>query len=150
LLAVVVLREQELREPPLREQDDLLKLLGVHADDVDDAGADLAFLRRDADEIVALAAEQLDGRGLGNEALATQLRPLIRWRAHNAPGVVADDEVEADAARLTVFRVVAAVPLLALGGARRRAVEREADGVENARLARTGAARNQENAIGRV
>jgi hypothetical protein len=146
-LPVVVLREQELREASLREQDDLLELLAIHTDDVADARVDLFLLRRDADPLARVAAEQFDARTLEGRALAPLFRPLVGRSAHDAPGIVTDGEVEADAARLAVGGVVAAEPLLALRSARRRAVEREADGVEDARLARAGASRDEEDAV---
>src|SRR5690606_16704539 len=149
-LPVVVLREQELRETPLREQDDLLELLAVHADDVTDARIDLFLLRRDADPIARVPSEELDARSLEGCSLATLFRPLVGGRSHDAPCVVADHEIERDAARLAILRVVAAETPLALRGARRGAVESEADGVEDARFARARTARDQKDAVGGV
>src|SRR5690606_1162972 len=149
-LPVVVLREQELRETPLREQDDLLELSAVHADDVADARIDLFLLRGDADPIARVPSEELDARSLEGCSLAALFRPLVGGRSHDAPCIVADHEVERDAARFAILRIVAAETPLALRGARRGAVESEADGVEDARFARARAARDQKDAVGGV
>ena len=147
-LAIVVLREQEFGEPALREQDHLQELLLVQPEDlielarhVDGPGS--AADPRPVDELVELGAV-----GLGGQTGTAVLRALVLGRAGHAPARADGAELDRHARRVIGRAVVAAQALLDTVVAGRAAVQREAHAVEHARLARAGATRDEEDAVG--
>ncbi len=130
--------EQEAREPVLGEQDDLLELLGVETEHVVQQQTDVARLARPSDPGAVDELLELGPRGLGGESPATEGGPEVLRCAGDAPAAIADRELQAHLGRVSGLAVVAAQPLVARLVAGHAAVQREADAVEDARLAGAG------------
>ena len=146
-LPLVVLREQEPREPALREQDHLQELLLVQAEDRAELVADVDRTRRAAHPSAIDPLLQPRFGGALRRAVPVALASLVRRHPLDPPAPVAARELEPHPGGLVERRVVAAQTLLAVFVARNPAVEREADGIEDARLARAGLAADQEDAV---
>ncbi|CAI9388341.1 hypothetical protein MICABA_03029 [Microbacterium sp. T2.11-28] len=139
--------EQEAREPVLREEDHLLELLGVEPQDLVEQQADLSRLGRLPDPDVADELFQLRPWGLGRHPPAALGGAVVLGRAGDAQAPVARGELQAHLGRVAEEAVVGAQPPLTALVARHGAVEGEAHPVEDARLARSGAPRDEEDPV---
>ena len=146
-LALVVLCEQEAREPVLSEQDHLQELLLVQPQDLVEQHADVPRAGRAALHAPSTHSNMRASVRLGRRAAAAALEPVELGRALDAPSAAAGGELEHDLGGVARLAVVAAQALLALFVARHVAVEREADGVEDAGLARSRAPGDEEDAL---
>ena len=146
-LPLVAGRQEEPRELVLREQDHLLELLRPEPEHLAEGDADIARLRGAPDPHPVDLLLEHGARDLGGEPATALGRPVVLGRPCHAPPRVADRELEPHLGRVGERAVVAAQPLLTAVVARHRAVQREADPVEDARLAGAGAPRDEEHSV---
>ncbi|MCY1216664.1 hypothetical protein D9M72_285480 [compost metagenome] len=138
---------QQFTEAPLRQHDHLAELRTVEAQQVAHRIADPGGLAGLADPVVAVMQVQLGLGRLGHPALAALLGPLLHRRAHHAPALRAQAELQRHLGAQRGRGVGAAHGLrtaLAAGGI---AVQRKADRVEQRGLARAGGAMDQHEGL---
>ena len=139
---------QERREVPLRQHDHARELVPVHAQDVGDLGAGLIIPARFLHPRAVDAFAQQRVGLLDREAVpAPGARLVPRGRAGDFEVPALGREFAGDARLGGGLRVVAAQPLSVLAGPGNRSVEGEADGVQDAGLARAGGAVQQEQPV---
>ena len=146
-LPLVAGRQEEPRELVLREQDHLLELLRPEPEHLAEGDADIARLRGAPDPHPVDLLLEHGARDLGGEPATALGRPVVLGRPRHAPPRVADRELEPHLGQVGERAVVAAQPPLTAVVARHRAVQREADPVEDARLAGAGAPRDEEHPV---
>ena len=149
-LPVGVSGQQELRETVLGEQDHLQELLVGKADDLVDRVAHVARTRRITYPPLAairVRLQPLQQRVGGDDchAGAAALGAFVVRRPRDAPPVTSGAELQRDLRRIVGAAVIAAQATIDAVIARDRAVEGEADRIEDAGLARSGATGDHEH-----
>ncbi len=110
---------QQFAKSPLRQHDDLAELRAVEAQQFANGLGDLGRLPGLADPALSVPGVELGLGGLVHHAFAALLRPLLRWRPHDAVALGAKAELEHDLRARPRRRVGAAHGLggtLAAGG----------------------------------
>ena len=152
-LPIGVARQQKLREAVLGEKDHLQELLVRQAHHLIDRVAHISRSRCVPDPPLSARRvrfepfQQRVGRDDGH-AGAAALGALVVRRPGDAPPVGAGAELQRDLGRVVGYAVVTAQTPFAAVVARNGAVEGEADGIEDAGLARPGSPGNNEHAGG--
>src|SRR5690606_30376265 len=146
-LAFLAVGEQEIGEPVLGEQDHLQELLLAELQDLLERVGDVDDTRGAADPHPVDELLEQSGRCLRRHSAAALGRALVgRGTSHaEAPGDRA--ELHDDLGRIVGVAVVTAQALLTAVVAGYTAVQAEADSVQDAGFARTGAPGDQEDAV---
>ena len=139
-VAVLGPRAQERLEPALRQHRDLGELGQRHADQPRHQVSGLVEAGGERLPVAVDALAQHDRRLLGGRPGAALLGPLPRGGALDAEAATRQRHLEAHPRCDAVGGLVAAQPLGGAAVTGDVAVQREADGVEDARLAGTGGA----------
>ena len=146
-MALLGARAQERLELSLGQHHDLAELVAAHAEQTAEQVPDLVDAAADGAPLVVdpLAQPRLS-RPLGDARPGTAGRPRPRRASADAEPPAADAHLELDERSVVGARVMALEVLRRPPVAGNGSVEREADGVEDARLARTGRPGQQEQA----
>ena len=135
-------------EPVLREQDHLQKLIDLERQNGIELVPDGYELGRNSTPVAVVPHLQDRGGSGRGDAGSALFRSLIGGAASQPiPGLV-DAEVQFDEGGVARLAMVAAQLELTAVKARHRVVQSEADCVEKTRLAGTGLARDEKDAVG--
>ena len=147
-LALAAVCPQERRELALGQEHDLAELVARHPEQGVELAARLVGTRGQGDPLVAGGLQLLNGarRRILGDALAAQLRPLLRRPPHDPQPPPAQRDLQLDLRAHARIGVVRAQASVARSRARHLPVEREADRVEQGGLARARVAVQQEEA----
>ena len=143
----VGLGEKKLLKTVLREQDHLQELVGADREDARDLDADVSLADRDHPPVVAVCTGELRGGLRDRHAASALFRPLeLRGSVHPVEEIP-QCELELDESRVGRFAVIAAQLGRPLVVSRNLVIQRVTDRIKDARLAGTGLAGDEKDAV---